>query len=322
MLDHGPEAQVPFMRYRLALRFDHELDSEEQAQRIPVARLVRKQERTQLDADYVPPCLSMSASDFLSRKLDNLTDLLISHCRQLEGYKSPEDTSAQGVDMSYMVLLMALRTLSRYASSLAHLNETGRIHPWQAYGILRQLVGELTTFSLEVDVLGYDSQQERQLPEYDHTDLSLCFSRAQELVKRIVDRIGVGPELLLDMSHEPPFYRVQLPERILEGGRNFWILLNTESDPDWVLDSAGRLLKLSPSSGMTTIVTKALSGIPVTGSISPPAGLPRRPNTFYFRVDTQSPLWKDVRKSGELTMFWDEAPQDLTAQIAVLGMGR
>lgn len=322
LLADGPSAEVKFMRYTLALCFEHELEGLESYQRIPVARLVNRGEKVQLDPDYVPPCLQMNASEALQRILNNVTDLLASRCRQLEGYKSPEGVDARGPDMSYMVLLLALRTLSRYASYCLHLGETGSIHPWQVYGTLRQLVGELSTFSLDVDVLGSDPQGNQLLPAYDHEDISSCFSAANQLVVRILDSIEVGPELLLTMSHEPPFYRLELPDRVLKGGHSFWLVLSTESDPDWVFASVDKLLKLSPSSGMTTILTKAVSGIPIKGQSSPPPGLPRRPNSLYFHIDTDSPLWEEVRKSGDLTLFWDEAPEDLTAQIAVLGKGR
>lgn len=320
--DDGPPAQVKFMRYVLAVRFENELDGMDAYERIPVARLTKREEKIIIDPDYVPPCLQMASAEPLARVLDNITDLLTTRCRQLEGYKSPEQVDAAGPDMSYLVLLMALRTLSRYSADCTHLNETGRIHPWRVYGMLRRLVAELSTFSLDVDVLGYDERGQRLLPAYDHEDLNACFSAANDLIVRIIDTIGAGPELLLTMRKEPPFFKVELPERVLDGGRRFWLVLTTESDSDWVMESASKLLKLSPSSGMTTILAKAVSGIPVTPQSGPPAGLPRRPNSHYFRINTDSPLWEDVRKSGELTMFWDEAPEDLTAQIAVLGMGR
>ncbi|MFW6217002.1 MAG: type VI secretion system baseplate subunit TssK, partial [Desulfohalobiaceae bacterium] len=117
------------------------------------------------------------------------------------------------------------------------------------------------------------------------------------------------------------FYRVELPERVLQGGRSFWLVLKTESDPDWVFDSVGRLLKLSPSSGMTTILSQAVSGIPLSGQTKPPAGLPRQANAFYFRIHTDSHLWEEVCNSRQLSMFWDEPPEDLIAQIAVLSRG-
>ncbi|MFO7876229.1 MAG: type VI secretion system baseplate subunit TssK [Desulfovermiculus sp.] len=322
LLGDGPEAGVQFLRYTLVLRFEHELEALTGYQHIPVARVIKRSETVQLDQDYVPPCLDLHAFDPLQRILDNILDQLIARCHQMEGYKSPGQTEGREADMSYVILLMALRTLSRYAALCSHIRDSASIHPWQVYGVLCQLVGELSTFAQDVDVLGFNQKGKRLLPAYDHTDPMACFTAAGELVMRIVETIGTGPELTLTMQLEGQFYHADLPDRVLEGGRSFWLELSTEADPDWVLESAGRLLKLSPSSSMTTLVAKAVSGIPVFGSTSPPAGLPRRPHTVYFRIDTQSSLWQEVLESGQLTLFWDEAPQDLTIQIAVLGMER
>ncbi|MFP4033944.1 MAG: type VI secretion system baseplate subunit TssK [Desulfovermiculus sp.] len=321
LLGDGPKAEVQFLRYTLALRFEHELDDGAAGfQFLPVARLIRRGESVVLDQEYVPPCLNMHAFAPLKGILDNILDLLTSRCRQLEGYKSPGQLESQEADMSYVILLMALRTLSRYAAQCFHLTESTPLHPWQAYAVLRQMAGELSTFALDVDVLGYDQKGQRLLPAYEHTDPMTCFTAASKLIMHIVDTIGAGPEMVLTMQPEGHFYYLDLPGRVLEGGRRFWLELSTESDPEWVLESAGRLLKLSPSASMTTLVAQAVSGIPITGSKTPPAGLPRRPNTVYFHIDTHCTLWQEVRQSGQLALFWDEAPQDLTAQIAVLGM--
>lgn len=322
-LGEGPEADVQLMRYTLALRFATELEEEQMEgyHSLPVARLIQQEGKTVLDPKYIPPCLSMEGSQKLRSMLKYLTELLVGRSRQLEGYKSPEDLDTQKPDMSYLVLLMALRTMSRYSALCTHFQETGRVHPWQVYGVLRQLVAELSTFSLDVDILGYGSQEERLLPAYEHSDLFACFNAAYELILRIIETIGSGPELLLNMNYQAPFYRVELPERVLQGGRSFWLVLKTESDPDWVFDSVGRLLKLSPSSGMTTILSQAVSGIPLSGQTKPPAGLPRQANAFYFRIHTDSHLWEEVCNSRQLSMFWDEPPEDLTAQIAVLSRG-
>lgn len=322
-LGDGPEADVQFMRRTIGLRFAHEMQEErmEGYEHLPLARLVKRQGKTVIDPDYIPPCLSIASSDQLSGVLKGLTETLVGRGRQMEGYKSPEEADAQNVNLSYLVLLMALRTMSRYAALCTHLQETGRIHPWQVYAVLRQLVAELSTFSLEVDILGYDSQDQRLLPAYDHDDLYACFNAAYTLALRIIDTIGSGPEMLLKMTYEEPYYRVGLPEQVLQGGRSFWLLLKTESDPEWVADSVNTMLKLSPASGMTTILSRAVSGIPVTRQSKPPAGLPRQANTLYFRIHTDSRLWADVCTNKELSMFWDEAPKDLTAQIAILNRG-
>ena len=320
-LGNGPEADIQFLHYNLCLRFSFELENEtmESYQSLPLARLIRQEGKIVLDQSYIPPCHNLEDSGKLKNIFKNLTELLVSHTRQLEGYKSPEQVDTEKPDMSYLVLFMALRTLSRYSAICTHIQEAEQVHPWQAYGVIRQLVAELSTFSLDVDILGYDNQDKRLLPAYDHNELFVCFNSGFELAVQIIETIGSGPEMLLNMQYEAPFYRVQFPERVLKGGRSFWLVLKTEQDANWVFDSVARLVKISPASGMTTILSQAVSGIPLSGQSRPPAGLPRQANAFYFKIHTDCALWKQVCESRELSMFWDEAPEDLSAQIAVLG---
>ncbi len=64
-----------------------------------------------------------------------------------------------------MVYLLALRSLNRYIPQLFHLSEsTG--HPWTVYGLLRQLIGELSSFSEQFTVSGDTVDGSSELPKY------------------------------------------------------------------------------------------------------------------------------------------------------------
>ena len=78
-----------------------------------------------------------------------------------------------------MVYLLALRSLNRYASLLVHMAAARHGHPWQAYGLLRQLIGELSTFSGEISFTGEDQEGSQLLPDYDHSELGACFAAAR-----------------------------------------------------------------------------------------------------------------------------------------------
>jgi type VI secretion system protein ImpJ len=50
----------------------------------------------------------------------------------------------------------------------------------------------------------------------------------------------------------------------------------------------------------------------------PPPGLPQISSTVYFKIDTKSSQWDDVQRMNNIAMFWDEAPEDLVAEVIVL----
>ena len=46
--------------------------------------------------------------------------------------------------------------------------------------------------------------------------------------------------------------------------------------------------------------------------------MPRSVNVHYFKIDKSSPLWKDVERTRNISLYWDSAPDDLIAEIIVL----
>ena len=68
-----------------------------------------------------------------------------------------------------MVYILALRSVNRYVPLLHHYTETPNVHPWIIYAALRQLVGELSSFSERVNALREFSDYDSRLSRYDHS---------------------------------------------------------------------------------------------------------------------------------------------------------
>jgi type VI secretion system protein ImpJ len=314
----GPAAQVRRLKALLRIVFEPEAPSMGEHSLVPVARLLREGDTLRLDAGFAPASLTMGAAPALAAILDELRDRVIGKARQLEGYKN---ISARTGDLGELsVLLMALRSLSRYAARLDQAARTDSLSPWEAYGVLRELVAELSVFSLEVSALGESWQGERLLPDYDHGDLGACFRTAREVCVRLLESISAGPRWAARFTFKDPYWTLEVPQPVLAEGGEFWLVLSSEQgDPERMCASARKLLKLSATGGMASLLVRAVPGIPLGFSETPPAGLPRRPGALYFRVGTESNQWNDVVMGRSLSIYWDDAPADLDAQLAVIG---
>ena len=314
----GPMAQVSRLRSVLRIVFGPEAANMGDHSLVPVARLLREGDTLRLDPDFAPACLSLQAAPGLLGIFAELRDRVLGKARQLEGYKN---LSGRSGDMGELaVLLMALRSLSRYAARLDHAVRGPSLAPWEAYGLLRELVAELSVFSLEVSALGETWQGERLLPDYDHENLGLCFRTARDVVVRLIEGISAGPRWAARFSYKDPYWTVEVPQPVLAEGGEFWLVLASEQgDPVRLRASAQKLLKLSATGGMSSLLVRAVPGIPLGFSETPPAGLPRRPGALYFRIGTESPQWADVVLGRSLSIYWDDAPADLDAQLAVVG---
>ncbi|MBI5896567.1 MAG: type VI secretion system baseplate subunit TssK [Desulfobacterales bacterium] len=318
----GPAAQVRRMAYVLALVFENELDQAGDMDLIPVARLTREGDKIAVDPKFVPPSLTISAAPVLAAILREVRDRVLGRARQLEGYKNMSAKGAASSD--FALLLMGLRTLSRFAARLDHAVAAPCLSPWDAYGLLRELVAELSVFSLNVSVLGENWQDQKLVPDYTHTDLAACFRAACEVIVHLLEGISSGPRFVTRFTFGDPYWSAQIPPQILAetkaSGGDFWLVLHSDKmAPEAMADSAGRLLKLSPPGGMESLLVRALPGLPLAPSASPPPGMPRMQGAIYFHINRESPLWAEVEKDGKLCMHWSGAPDDLDAQLAVLG---
>ncbi|GAB6060156.1 type VI secretion system baseplate subunit TssK [Desulfonatronum parangueonense] len=317
----GPSAQVRRMAYVVNLVYEHELSQAGDLDLLPVARLVRDGDMAVLDRSFVPPCLTLSGSPALSALLKELRDRVLGKARQLEGYKNL--SAGSGASPDFTLLLMALRSLSRFTARLDHAVETTCLSPWIAYGILRELVAELSVFSLDISALGENWHDEKLVPDYAHTDLGFCFRGIRDLIVNLLEGISAGPRFVTHFNFRDPYWTADIPNQILAetrtSGGEFWLVLHSSSASAQAMrDSASRMLKLSATSGMSSLLVRALPGIPLAASDSPPAGMPRRQGAIYFRIGRESPLWGEVEKNGSMALHWPEAPEDLDAQLAVL----
>ena len=63
----------------------------------------------------------------------------------------------------------------------------------------------------------------------------------------------------------------------------------------------------------------SLPGIKLTYLQVPPQELPRRANTLYFQIDHHGDPWAQVQHGNNLALYWDAAPEDLKAELMVVG---
>jgi type VI secretion system protein ImpJ len=314
----GPPAQYKSLRYVLRLFWGTELAHLDDYELVALARLEKDGDAIKLSEKYIPPCIAMSGSPTLAKLLRDVRDEISGRTRQLEEYKSPRELQKAEFDASYMVYLLALRSLNRYAPVLLHMSETPQLHPWACYGVLRQLIGELSSFSERVNMLGENDAGEALVPTYDHQDLGRCFSSAAGLIGQLLNEITIGPELLVRLELEEGYYSADLPREFFASRNRFYLVLRTEANPEQTVAALLQEGKLGARSQVPTLVSRALPGVELIHLPQPPQGLPRRANSTYFRVEQFSEPWEAVEARGNIALYWANAPDDLKVDLVVM----
>jgi type VI secretion system protein ImpJ len=186
------------------------------------------------------------------------------------------------------------------------------------YGLLRQLIGELSTFSETVNVMG-EAGGDKLLPAYDHANLWPCFSAAQGLVSKLLDEITAGPEHVVPLVYDGTYYAAELKAAMFEGRNRFYVAVRTDEDPKTVAQALGSIAKLSSREQLPLLIARALPGVGMEHLPVPPAELPRRARTVYFALDHHGDAWGFVAKGRNIALYWDSAPEDLGVELMVTG---
>ena len=315
----GPSGQIKRLHYVLKIIWETEREQFGDYILIPLAQLEKMGEEIRLSERFVPPCLTISGSEPLLKLIKEMRDQLAARSRQLEEYKRQKGIQTAEFGSRDMVYLLALRSLNRYVPILFHFTEVKQVHPWAVYGVLRQLIGELSSFSEKVNVMGESGDGNRMLPNYDHLNLWECFSSAQALVSKLLDEITAGPEYVIRLVYDGTYYAAELKPAIFEGRNRFYLVLKTEADPKSLIQSVAAIAKLSSREHLPILIARALPGIGLEHLPVPPQELPRRANSIYFAVDHHSDQWALVQKGHNIALYWDSAPEDMEVELMVVG---
>ncbi len=315
----GPAAYIKKLTYLLKVFWEPEKDHLGDYLLIPVAQLERRGADIGLDPRFIAPCLSGTGSDTLQRLIKDILDQLAARGRQLEEHKRQRGIQSAEFGSRDLVYLMALRSINRCVPLLRHLSETPQVHPWQLYGTLRQIVGDLSCFSETIDVLGEDPQaHEAALPAYEPLNLWNCFSTAQTRIVRLLDEITAGPDHTVKLDLAEGLYSAALKPDWLEGDHRYYLALTMEHEGKNTVDAMEGVAKLSSQGQIDQLIAHALPGIPLDYLSAVPQQLPRRGNVLYFAINTGDDQWSSIKKERHIAFSWDGAPADLQVDLMVV----
>jgi len=316
---NGPSAQVQRLHHVLKVFWETEKDQLGEYQLIPVAQLERTGERVVLSDKFIPPALTVKSSEVLLRLIVDIKDQIASRGRQLESYKRDRGIHTAEFGARDTVYLLALRSLNRYIPFLEHVLASDHAHPWNVYGLLRQMIGELSAFSEQVDVMGELADESQGVLGYDHRNLHGCFEGIGAIITKLLDEITAGPEYVFQLLFDGTYYASDLQPAIFEGANRFYLVFETEADPQSVVQSLETIVKLSSRESLPLLIARALPGIKVEHLSAPPQELPRRARAIYCQVDHHSDQWAQVQQGHNIALYWDTAPEDLKIELMVVG---
>lgn len=314
--------QLPIerMQYVLRLLWEDEVERIGDYEVMPIARLESRKGAVVVMPDFVPPVLCVSASETLMQILKSISELIGSTANRLEGYKKDRGVHTAEFGTKDMVFMLTLRTLNRFSPMLRHmLGQAGAVHPWMVYGLLCQLIGELSTFSAKINLVNITKDSPFYLLDYAHDDLTNCFKRARYILARLMADIASEPEYVTPLTYNGQHFVADLSRKLLQGRKRYYLVVETEADTEQVIVELENQAKLSAPKHLAMLILQSLRGIELKHVLHPPPELPRRSMGIYFLVNHKNRLWATVGEEQKLALSWDTRPKDVKIELMVAG---
>jgi type VI secretion system protein ImpJ len=272
---------------------------------IKVAELIRHPSGAiGLKETYIPPCLWVSASPYLLRVLRALIELLAA--------KRATFSDAQrgvleliGSDLGKFALVAAICT---HLPALQHLSQVERIHPESLYMAMVRFAGQILMLAAPND--------SPDLPRYQHENLTLTFEALDKRIRSIVE--GVTPTryvvIPLDSSGDNVWVG-RVPEMRLFASGQFFVMASGDLPEDQVRNLVPQQVKIGSPSKLKEIVAAAMPGVKLYHTPKPPATLPMKMGTQYFRLDDRGTFWDEIKKSQVVALHVPQSLQGIRIQL-------
>ncbi len=296
----GVEGHTQPLKYLLKFFWEDEIEAAGDYMLMPVAILEQDGNEIRFHKSFIPPLVNAKLWPRLDHLLEEVSAKVVSRARQLERFKQPNTLGQQSAQGQYEILL-AIRSLNRCAWLIQNVIETPVIHPRDVWSTLCEIVAEMSSFIVDISVA--DDELNQRWPHYDHTDLNLVFSVLIEQIERSLQGIMVGPEYVLPFTDQKGIWSLSLPDGSMKEEYRYCILFTGVSESQFN-EQLSRMIRLSSTGSLSSLLAHAVSGIPLKLLEDRPMSLPQNEQGVYCEIDVSSPLWDAVREDKKLSMYW------------------
>lgn len=264
---------------------------------IPIARILRDgRGHLVCEEDFVPPCLTLSASEPLMLLVRRLLDAIGEKSSTVARSARRHGRFEAGTGALDVANYWFLHALHSTIPPLQHLMATRRAHPEAVFVELSRLAGALCTFAVDSDP--------RQLPKYDHRNPGLCFHELDAHIRRHLEI--VVPSNTVTLEFQPLESYIQAAdvrdERCLRRARWVFGIRSSIGESD-LLRLTPQLVKVCSSKFVPELVRRALPGMKLTHLSVPPTAIRAEADKQYFSVETAGPCWEHILQTRTVGVY-------------------
>lgn len=282
---------------RKNFRFLNEYENREGVSAMAVARVQRtSSDSFQLDPHFVPPLLSIAASDYLMSIARRLTEILSAKSASLSGVRRQKNQSLADFTASDVANFWLLYTTNTYLPQIRHLFEVKRGHPEELFFAMLSMAGVLTTFSREI--------RPSDLPAYHHEDLGACFTDLDEKLRLLLETVVPSNFAALPLKQvRNSIYATAIADDKYLTNTHLYLAVAAETPEANLIRKVPQLVKVCSADHIDHLVRQALPGVPLTHVAVPPAAIPVKLNYQYFSLSQSGGAWEAVGRARNLAAY-------------------
>ncbi|MBI1745341.1 MAG: type VI secretion system baseplate subunit TssK [Acidobacteria bacterium] len=254
-----------------------------------------------LNEAYIPPCLSISASDPLLDILRRLLEILMTKSSELSGQRGQRTRGLADFTTAEAANFWLLHTVNSFIPALAHFYNMRVGHPEPLFLALSQLAGELMTF-----VTG---RHPRDLPKYVHTDLARVFRSLDDTIEELLS-IAIPRNYFpipLEKVRESLMAGRITDDSLLESAQ-FYLAATAELPENQLIEQIPQRAKIASRDQIEPLIGRALRGVALNHTPVPPRPLPVRLGYHYFRLENRGDFWDAIRGSRTVAIYIPGVP--------------
>ncbi len=264
---------------------------------IPIARVLRDgRGHLVCDESFVPPCLTLSASESLMLLVRRLLDAIGEKSSTVARGARRHGRFEAGTGALDVANYWFLHALHSTIPPLQHLTGTRHAHPEAVFVELSRLAGALCTFSVDSDP--------RQLPTYDHRNPGPAFRTLDAHIRRHLEIVVPSNTVTLDFKQVEPYIHAAdvVDERCLRRAR--WILgMRSALGESELLRLTPALVKVCSSKFVPELVKRALPGMKLTHLPVPPTAIRAEADMQYFSIEIAGPCWEHILQTRNVGVY-------------------
>jgi type VI secretion system protein ImpJ len=252
-----------------------------------------------LDPTFVPPLLDFAANPYLFSVVRRIMEILSAKSSQLSGLRRQKNQSLADFGAADIANFWLLYTINSSFPLLNHLFAAKTGHPERLFAAMLKLAASLTTFSTDI--------HPRDLPTYDHDNLSFCFSDLDEKLRILLEKAVPSnfvsfPLKLLKAS----IYGTSINEDKYLNNTKMYLAVNAEISQPELIVRTPQLIQVCSVNHIDHLVRQALPGVSLTHIAVPPSSIPAKLNYQYFLIGQTGAAWEAITRSRNFAAYVPE----------------